>query len=208
MTHAAPGVPASAGYLPLPRVAPGRPAQASARSAAGGVREAEGHYSDPGAAVVDSQVVKVTPAGGMERGHDRAKRSRAAVEVPRPGGHKRAVLVEGSIAPISALGTTEGRLLGEGLPQELPRMGLVLADGAYTGGFRLGGPKRSGGGGWRCRTTATGGVLALRFGREVVRVPGVAEEAGGGEDVRLAGPVATPKQKATSICRRPRSTPR
>ena len=38
------------------------------------VCEAEGHERDPSAAVIDSQVVKTTPADGPERGYDRAKR--------------------------------------------------------------------------------------------------------------------------------------
>ena len=38
------------------------------------VCEAEGRERDPSAAVIDSRVVKTTPADGPERGYDRAKR--------------------------------------------------------------------------------------------------------------------------------------
>jgi len=79
------------------------------------VRQAEGRERDPSATVVDSQVVKSTPVGGPERGYDGAKRLAVhSTDLPdRDGGR---------------------RLLGGG--QELPRMQLLCADGAYTGGFR------------------------------------------------------------------------
>jgi putative transposase len=96
------------------------------------VRQAEGRERDPSAAVLDSQVVKTTPVGGPERGYDGAKRL---------AGRKRHLLVDTNGLVLAArvhsadLPDRDGgrRLLGVG--QELPRMELVWADGAYTGGF-------------------------------------------------------------------------
>ena len=97
------------------------------------VRESEGRDRDPSAAVIDSQVVKTTPVGGPERGYDGAKRM---------AGRKRHILVDASGLVLAAkvhgadLPDRDGgrRLLEEG--QELARMELLWADGAYTGGFR------------------------------------------------------------------------
>ncbi len=97
------------------------------------VREAEGRDRDPSVAVIDSQVVKTTSVGGPERGYDGAKRL---------AGRKRHILVDTNGLALAAkvhganLPDRDGgrRLLGEG--QGLPRMELLWADGAYTGGFR------------------------------------------------------------------------
>lgn len=97
------------------------------------VREAEGRDRNPSAAVIDSQVVKTTRVGGPERGYDGAKRL---------AGRKRHILVDTNGLVLAAkvhsaaLPDRDGgmRLLGEG--QELPRLELLWADGAYTGGFR------------------------------------------------------------------------
>lgn len=98
------------------------------------VRESEGRERDPSASVIDSQVVKTTRVGGPGRGYDGAKRL---------AGRKRHVLVDtnGLLLAARVHGADlpdrdGGRLLVEGLKQELPRMGLVWADGAYTSGFR------------------------------------------------------------------------
>ena len=95
------------------------------------VRRAEGR--DPSAAVIDSQVVKTTPVGGPERGYDGAKRL---------AGRKRHILVDtgGLVLAAKVHGADlpdrdGGRRLLEG-GEDMPRMGLVWADGAYTGGFR------------------------------------------------------------------------
>ncbi len=97
------------------------------------VREVEGRDRDPSAAVIDSQVVKTTRVGGPERGYDGAKRL---------AGRKRHLLVDTNGLVLAArvhgadLPDRDGgrRLLGEGT--RLPRLELVWADGAYTGGFR------------------------------------------------------------------------
>jgi putative transposase len=97
------------------------------------VREAEGRDLDPSAAVIDSQVVKTTRVGGPERGYDGAKRL---------CGRKRHILVDTNGLVLAArvhgadLPDRDGArlLLGEKLG--LPRLELVWADGAYTGGFR------------------------------------------------------------------------
>jgi len=97
------------------------------------LREAEGRDREPSAAVIDSQVVKTTPVGGPERGYDGAKRT---------AGRKRHILVDTNGLVLAArvhgadLADREGgrRLLEE--QPTLPRLELVWADGAYTGGFR------------------------------------------------------------------------
>jgi putative transposase len=97
------------------------------------VRESEGRDRAPSAAVIDSQLVKTTPVGGPERGYHGAKRL---------AGRKRHILVDtgGLVLAAKVHGADlldwDGgrRLLEDG--EELPRMGLLWADGAYTGGFR------------------------------------------------------------------------
>lgn len=99
------------------------------------VRESEGRKRDPSVAVIDSQVVKTTRVGGPERGYDGAKRL---------AGRKRHILVDtnGLLLAVRVHGADlpdrDGgrRLLSENLQRDLPRMQLVWADGAYTGGFR------------------------------------------------------------------------
>src|SRR5688572_533001 len=97
------------------------------------VRESEGRDRAPSAAIIDSQVVKTTPVGGPERGYDGAKRL---------AGRKRHILVDTGGLVLAA------RVHGADLPdrdggkrsledgERLSRMGLLWADGAYTGGFR------------------------------------------------------------------------
>jgi putative transposase len=99
------------------------------------VRESQGRDRNPSASVIDSQAVKTSRAGGPERGYDGAKRL---------SGRKRHILVDTNGLVLAArvhgadLPDRDGgrRLLAEGLRPELPRMGLVWADGAYTRGFR------------------------------------------------------------------------
>ena len=100
------------------------------------VRAREGRARDPSAAAIDSQAVKTSRAGGPERGYDGAKRL---------AGRKRHILVDTNGLVLAAcvhgadLPDRDGggrRLLAEGLGRKLPRLELVWADGAYTGGFR------------------------------------------------------------------------
>ena len=99
------------------------------------VREAEGRNRDPSGAVLDSQAVKSTGVGGPERGYDGAKRL---------AGRKRHLLVDtGGLVPgahvhAASLHDRDGgqRLLTEQLEEELPRLAVLWADGAYTGRFR------------------------------------------------------------------------
>jgi putative transposase len=99
------------------------------------VRQAEGRDRNASAAAIDSQAVKTTPVGGPERGYDGAKRL---------SGRKRHILVDTGGLVLAArvhganLHDRDGgqRLLAEDQQRELPRMKLVWADGAYTGGFR------------------------------------------------------------------------
>ena len=99
------------------------------------VREAEGRGRDPSGAVIDSQAVKGSGVGGPERGYDGAKRL---------SGRKRHLLVDtgglvlGASVHAANLHDREGaqRLLSDELKESLPRLELLWADGAYTGGFR------------------------------------------------------------------------
>jgi putative transposase len=99
------------------------------------VREAEGREANPSAAVIDSQAVRGTGAGGPERGYDGAKRL---------SGRKRHLLVDtgglvlGVRVHAASLHDRDGAqlLLSDELKEELPRLELLWADGAYTRGFR------------------------------------------------------------------------
>ncbi len=97
------------------------------------VRRVEGRDLDPSAAVIDSQVVKTTRVGGPERGYDGAKRlaGRKRHILVDTGGLVLAAKVHGADLPDRDGGR---RLLSEG--RVLPRVELLWADGAYTGGFR------------------------------------------------------------------------
>lgn len=99
------------------------------------VRSAEGREPDPSAAVIDSQVAKTTPVGGPERGYDGAKRmaGRKRHVLVDTGGLVLAARVHGADLPDRGGGR---RLLAEDLRRGPPRMELLWADGAYTGGFR------------------------------------------------------------------------
>ncbi len=101
------------------------------------VRAREGRARDPSAAVIDSQAVKTSRAGGPERGYDGAKRLAGRKRHILPGGHQRARARRACAQrppPGSGRRTTPA---GGGLGTEAPQdVGLVWADGAYTGGFR------------------------------------------------------------------------
>lgn len=99
------------------------------------VREAEGRERNPSGAVIDSQAVKGTGVGEPERGYDGAKRL---------AGRKRHLLVDtgglvlGVRVHAANLHDRDGaqEILTDELKDDLPRLQLIWADGAYTGGFR------------------------------------------------------------------------
>lgn len=99
------------------------------------VRQAEGRERDPSGAVIDSQAVKGTGVGGPQRGYDGAKRL---------SGRKRHLLVDtgglvlGARLHAASLHDRDGAqvLLSEELKEDLPRLELLWADGAYTRAFR------------------------------------------------------------------------
>jgi putative transposase len=151
------------------------------------VRQAEGRVRDPSGAVIDSQALKSSGVGGPQRGYDGAKRL---------SGRKRHLLVDtGGLvlgAHVHAASLHEFRdgaqeLLTDELKKEWPRLELVWADGAYTSEFRRWAEEERG---WRVEVAYHQDrqlwPLALRAGGEAARVPGVGEEMGGREDLRVA----------------------
>jgi putative transposase len=101
------------------------------------VREAEGRERYPSGAVIDSQAVKGTGVGDPERGYDGAKRL---------SGRKRHLSswtllgvwcsVPASMRQVCTNARVRKMLLSDELKESLPRLELLWADGAYTGGFR------------------------------------------------------------------------
>jgi putative transposase len=97
-------------------------------------REAAGREREPSAAIIDSQTARATGAGGPGRGFDAGKKT---------FGRKRHLLVYVSglilLAHIHAASfhdTVGARQMVEATPTAvLPWLGLVWADGAYTGSF-------------------------------------------------------------------------
>jgi hypothetical protein len=152
------------------------------------VREAEGRDRDPSAAIIDSQVVKTTPVGGLERGYDGAK---------RPAGRKRHILVDTGGLVLAArvlhgadLPDRDGgrRLLEDG--EGLPGMGLLWADGAYTGGFREWLRRRLGWRLWKCPTTRTGSYGATGWRRSRVASRCCLAVGSWSGHLRVAGPLS------------------
>jgi putative transposase len=134
LAHAAKGISTVAdGLLPFPQVEDRRPAAPSPRpSSRGGTRKGRArarpqHGGDRQPGGEDH------PVGGPERGYDGAKRlsGRKRHVLVDTGGLELAARVHGADLPDRDGGR---RLLEDG--EQLPRMELVWADGAYTGGFR------------------------------------------------------------------------
>jgi putative transposase len=114
--------------------------------------------------VIDSHVVKINPVGGPERGYDGAKRlaGRKRHILVDTGGLLLAARVHGADLPDQDGGR---RLLEDA--KDLSRMGLLWADGAYTGGFREW-LRASWGGVWRCLISPTGSCGATVWRRSRV----------------------------------------
>jgi putative transposase len=97
-------------------------------------REAEGRQAEPSAAIIDSQTVRATGAGGPARGYDAAKRT---------FGRKRHILVDAAglilLVQVHAADLHDRLgaqlLVGRAGEDGLPRLELVWADGAYAGTF-------------------------------------------------------------------------
>ena len=100
----------------------------------GRVRAAEGRDPEPSAAIVDSQTVRCSAAGGPARGYDGGK---------KVAGRKRHLLVDTCGLVLLAhvhVADVHDRLgaqalIGRATRSELPRVELVWADGAYDGPF-------------------------------------------------------------------------
>jgi putative transposase len=97
-------------------------------------RKYEGRHAEPSAAIIDSQTVQATGVGGPARGYDPAKRT---------AGRKRHILVDAAglilLAHVHAADLHDRLgaqiLIGSASLDELPRLELVWADGAYAGTF-------------------------------------------------------------------------
>lgn len=93
-------------------------------------RQKEGRKSEPSAAIIDSQSVRIAEEFGGNKGYDAAKC------VP---GCKRHLLVDISgllaerVTPANVSDNRRARELLAGLAALMPRMELVWADGAYAG---------------------------------------------------------------------------
>ncbi len=162
------------------------------------MRRAEGRDRDPSAAVIDSQVVKTTPVGGPERAYDAAKRlaRRKRHILVDMGGLLLAARVHGADLPDRDGGR---RLLEDG--EGLPRMGLLWADGAYTGGFREWLGRRLG---WRLEVPHHPDRQLWRYGLEggkAAWLAGAASPLGRGADLGMVGPVAAACQRLREVAR-------
>ncbi len=116
------------------------------------VRQVEGREPDPSAAVIDSQAAKSTGVGGPERGYDGAKRlagSKRHLLLVDTGG-----LLLGAHVYAASLHDRDGgqRLLTGELKRELCRDWSYCGRTGRTRAVSASGPKKSVGGGSRCRT--------------------------------------------------------
>jgi putative transposase len=97
-------------------------------------RAAEGRNARPSAAIIDSQTMRATGVGGPARGYDAAKRT---------FGRKRHILVDAAglvlLAHVHAADLHDRLgaqlLIERAADDELPRLELVWADGAYAATF-------------------------------------------------------------------------
>ena len=133
----------------------GRLRRAHDRLGEAAIYESEGGHRDPSAAVIDSQVLKTTPVGGAQRGATRRSEASRRTKAPHPGGHGRAgVGHEGPPRRAARPGRRQTIARCEG--EELAKVGVLWAEGAYTGGFREWLGRRLWGGLWKCPITPTG----------------------------------------------------
>ena len=151
------------------------------------VREGMGRTAQPSAPIIDSRAVETTEMGGP-RGYDGGKKVNGRKRHLVVG--TRGLLLEAEVLPADLHDRPAAEPVLAGPRRHFPGVRLVRADTAYRGL----GDWPAGTLGWSLEITRhwwTGTRVWAAAGRAAGapgRVPGAAAPAGGGADLRLAGP--------------------